>query len=109
MANIKQFTAAEALSTEAAGVWDVQSAQTSDGSSTYHHDVSKYHNVIIDCSGTIDVLFDTAATTACSDANDLEIPGGVTSIKIPKGLGNTIYFHWKGDGSTTPVVRLIFT
>ena len=110
MAEIRKFTADEAMSAEQAGKWSVQAKQDADGDGTnYHKNVSDYHTVIIDCTGTIDILFDIVSNTSCSDTNDLKIPAGVTSIKVPHGLGNTIYLHWRSNGSTTPTVRLIFT
>ena len=110
MANLRQFSAAEALNTEAAGVWDVQDVVEKSDNTSAHYDVSKYHNVVVDCDATICVLFDTGATTTVTDDNNLELPGGVTSIKIPKGLGSTIYFHWRRNGTSATVnTRVILT
>jgi hypothetical protein len=109
MANLRQFSAAEALNTEAAGVWDVETVVTTTDSTVTHVNVSNYHNVILDTTSTICILFDTVSNTTATDGNNLEIPGGVTSIKIPKGLGSTIYLHWLRNGSTDATVRVILT
>ena len=113
MANLKEFSTQEAVNAEAAGKWSVQTAvDTSalgDPTDTTHINVSDYHNVVIDCSSTICILFDTAATTDCTDGNNLELPGGVHALKIPKGLGNTIYLHWRRNGSVNATVRMVLT
>tara|TARA_R100001594_G_scaffold744_1_gene2959 strand:- start:93 stop:434 length:342 start_codon:yes stop_codon:yes gene_type:complete len=111
MSVLGKYTTQEAVNVEVSSVWDVQTAiDTSTGgigTATQHVNVSDYHQVIIDTSSAIDILFDANATTNCSDANDLKLPQGVTSMKIPKGLGNVIYLHWRRDGSTNAIVRMI--
>ena len=109
MAELHRFTVQEAVNTDTAGKWSVQSAVTTSGTSTNHIDCSQFHNVIIDCSSTIDILFDESATTNCSDTNDLKLPAGVHSMKIPHGIGRTIYLHWRRDGATNATVRLILS
>ena len=118
MANLKEFSTQEAVNAEAAGKWSVQTAvDTSalgDPTDTTHINVSDYHNVVIDCSSTICILFDTGATTgdgaeSAFDGNNLELPQGVHALKIPKGLGNTIYLHWRRNGSVNATVRMVLT
>jgi hypothetical protein len=113
MANLKEFSTQEAVNAEAAGKWLVQTAidtsALSTATDTTHVNVSDYHNVVIDCTSTIDILFDTAATTDCNDTNDLKLPQGVHALKIPKGLGNTIYLHWRRNGSVNATVRMVLT
>ena len=107
MANLNRFSAQEAVNVEVAAIWDVQTVVTTTNTHTNHVNVSNYHQVIIDTTSAIDILFDTNATTNCSDTNDLKLPQGVSSMKVPKGLGNTIYLHWRRDGSTDATVRMI--
>ena len=111
MANLNRFSAQEAVNVEVSAVWDVQTVVNTSsggiGANTQHVNVSDYHQVIIDTTSAIDILFDANATTNCSDTNDLKLPQGVSSMKIPKGLGNIIYLHWRRDGSTNATVRMI--
>jgi hypothetical protein len=110
MAEIRKFTADEAMSAEQAGKWYVPTTTKPLVATTvYDFDVSDYHTVIIDCTGTIDILFDTLQTGEPNDSNDLKIPAGITSIKVPHGLGDTVWFHMRGNSTTTPTVRLVFT
>ena len=109
MANLNKFSSQEAANTETSGVWNVETAVTTTDATVTHIDVSGYHNVIIDCTSTICVLFDKAAATTVTDDNNLELPTGVHSLKVPHGLGNTIYFHWRRNGSTDATVRAILT
>lgn len=107
MADLHKFTVQESLNTDTAGGWSVQTAVTTTNTNTNHIDVSAINTVIFDCSSDIDVLFDTAATTNCDDTNDLKLQAGITSIKVPRGLGNTVYLHWRRSGSSNATVRLI--
>ena len=114
MANLKEFSTQEAVNAEAAGKWAVQSVVTTSGTGMTHVNVSDYHNVIIDTTSVICILFDTAATTgdgaeAAFDGDNLELPAGVHALKIPKGLGNTIYLHWRRNGSVNATVRMVLT
>ena len=106
MANLHKFTVQEAVNTDVAGVWDVEDVVTS-SATTEHVEVTNYHNVIIDCADTIDVLFDAVATTNCNDSNDLKLPIGVHSLKVPHGVGDEVYLHYRGSASATGVVRVI--
>ena len=111
MANLNRFSAQEAVNVEVSAVWDVQTVVSTSsggiGANTQHVNVSDYHQVIIDTTSAIDILFDANATTNCSDTNDLKLQAGITSIKVPRGLGNTVYLHWRRSGSTDATVRLI--
>ena len=109
MANLKEFSTQEAVNAEAAGKWAVQSVVTTSGTGMTHVNVSDYHNVIIDTTSTICILFDTVSDTTATDGNNLELPQGVHALKIPKGLGNTIYLHWLRNGSVNATVRMVLT
>ena len=114
MANLKEFSVQEAVNAEAAGKWTVQTVVTTSSAGVTHVNVSDYHNVIIDTTSTICILFDTAATTgdgdeAAFDGSNLELPFGVHALKVPKGLGNTIWLHWRRNGAVNATVRMILT
>ena len=109
MADLHKFTVQEAVNTEAAGKWSVETVVTTTDATVTHINVSSYHNIIIDCTSTICVLFDTTSNTTAGDGNNLELPTGIHSLKVPHGLGQTIYFHWRRNGSTDATVRAILT
>ena len=109
MANLKEFSVQEAVNAEAAGKWTVQAAVETSSTGQTDVDVSNYHNVIIDCSSTIDIVFDTSEAGEAGDANDLKLPFGVHALKVPKGLGNTIWLHWRRNGAVNATVRMILT
>lgn len=111
MSVLGKYSTQEAVNVDTSAIWDVQPVVDTStggiGANTNHVDVSNHHIVIIDTSSPIDILFDNQATTNCSDTNDLKIPFGISSMKVPKGLGKTIYLHWRRDGSTDATVRMI--
>tara|TARA_R100000808_G_scaffold7936_1_gene22733 strand:- start:3067 stop:3396 length:330 start_codon:yes stop_codon:yes gene_type:complete len=107
MSVLGKYSTQEAVNVDTSAIWDVQTVVTTTDTTTQHVDVSNHHIVIIDTSSPIDILFDNQATTNCSDTNDLKIPFGISSMKVPKGLGKTIYLHWRRDGSTDATVRMI--
>ena len=109
MADLHRFSVQEAVNTDTAGQWNVQTAVTTSDASVTHVDVSSYHNVIIDTTKTICVLFDTTSDTAAGDGNNLELPTGIHALKVPHGLGDTVYLHWRRNGSTNATVRMILT
>ena len=109
MADLHKFSVQEAVNTEAAGKWTVQTVVTTSGTDVTDVDVSEYHNVIIDCTSTICVLFDTTSTGTGADGDNLELPTGIHSLKVPHGLGNTIYLHWLRNGAVNATVRMILT
>ena len=107
MSVLQKYTTQEAVNVDSSAIWDVQTVVTTTDTTTTHINVSDYHILVIDTTATIDILFDNKATTNCNDSNDLKIPLGVTSMKIPKGLGNIIYLHWRRDGSNNATVRMV--
>ena len=107
MSVLQKYTTQEAVNVDTSAVWDVQTVVTTTDTTTQHVNVSDYHLVIIDATSAIDILFDGKSTTNCNDSNDLKLPLGVTSMKIPKGIGNTVYLHWRRDGSTDSTVRMV--
>ena len=107
MADLHKFTVQEASNVETAGQWGVETAVTTSDTTTTHMNVSTANTVIVDNNNTIDILFDTAASTNCSDANDIKLPSGVHAVKVPRGLGNTVYFHWRRNSSANATVRVV--
>jgi len=107
MANLHKFTVQEASNVEAAGNWTVQTVVTTTDTTTTHINVSAANTVIVDNTNTIDILFDTGATTSCSDSNDLKLPAGVHAVKVPRGLGPAVYFHWRRNSSSNATVRVV--
>ena len=53
--------------------------------------------------------FQTSSTDALNTSNDLYLKGGDTiySLKIPKGLGNSVYLQWERKGSSDCTIRYI--
>lgn len=109
MANLQRFRAHEALNTEYAAVWDVQSAVTAD-SDGVAVDVSNHHQIHIQTDNDIYFRFNTTGTDSdINTSNDLYVKGGDTiySFKIPSGLGDTIYLIMERKGSSDATVRMI--
>ena len=107
MANLQKFRAHEALNTEAAAAWDVETVVTTTDATVTHINVSLYHNIIIDTTSTICILFDGTSNTTATDGNNLELPAGVHSVKVPHGVGDTVYLHWLRNGSADATVRMV--
>tara|TARA_R100000655_G_scaffold9287_4_gene23278 strand:- start:489 stop:824 length:336 start_codon:yes stop_codon:yes gene_type:complete len=109
MADLHKFTVAESLNTDTAGKWDVQTAVTTSDASVTHIDVSNYHNVIIDTTKTICVLFDGTSNTTAGDGNNLELPTGIHNLRVPHGISRngSVYLHWRRNGSTNATVRMV--
>ena len=108
MANLQKFRAHEALNIESAGDWQVQSAATV-GSSASSINVSSYHMIHIQSDNDFYFSFQTSSADALSTSNDLYLKGGDTiySLKIPKGLGNSVYLQWERKGSSDCTIRYI--
>ena len=109
MANIKKFRAHESLNIESAGDWQVQGAVTvdSDGVAV---DCTSYHQVHLLTDKDIYFTFNTTGTDSdISTSNDLYLKGGDTlySLKIPTGLGDTLYLIMERKGSSDATVRTI--
>ena len=107
MAHLQKFRAHEALNTDTAATWDVQTVVTTTDGTVTHVNVSSHHNVIIDTTSTICILFDGTSNTTATDGNNLELPAGVHSVKVPHGVGDTVYLHWLRNGSADATVRMV--
>ena len=106
MANLRRYTASEALNTTTAGIWTVKGVLTipvSSGSTLSTELSSDAHSIIIQAAANIVISFSTSAQNIVA-ANDLLIEADGTdfvSITVPRGLGNTIYFNAISAGSET--------
>ena len=107
MANLQKYSAHESLNTDSAAGWDVQTAVTV-GSTATSANVSGYNTIHIQTSEPIYFMFTTVAhgtTDSVSTSNDLYLAGGDTiySLRIPSGLGNTVYIQWERKSSDSTV------
>ena len=110
MADLQKFRAHEALNTEAAAVWDVitdvQEASAS-GGTVHTIDVSGYHTLGLTPASEIFIHFHNSSTVTLVEADALKLASGLSFIKIPKGLGKTIYFNYIATGASTVEVRVV--
>jgi hypothetical protein len=109
MAKLQRFRTHEALNTESAAIWDVQSAVTADSDGVAVN-VSGYHQIHIQTNNDIYFRFNVSGTASAIDtSNDLYVKGGDTiySFKVPSGLGDTIYLIMERKGSSDATVRMI--
>ena len=109
MANIQKFRAHESLNIESSGDWQVQSAVTADADGVAV-DVTSYHQIHLLTDKDIYFTFNTTGTDSdISTSNDLYLMGGDTiySLKVPRGLGESIYLIMERKGSSDATVRVI--
>ena len=110
MANLQKHRAHESLNADSAADWSLQSVNTV-GAVAEYVDVSSYHTVHIMTDE--DLYFDfTASTTDALDPNHaFYLMGGDTiySLKIPRGLGDTIYLWLERKGSSDCSVRMVLS
>ena len=113
MANLHRFSVQEAVNTDTSGFWDVETGVTTTDTTTTHINVTNYHTVLVYASSTIDVLFDNVGNTNCNDTNDIKIPSGLTSLKVPRGIvpndKGSMYMHWRRNGSTDATVQIVLS
>jgi hypothetical protein len=110
MANIGKFRAHESLNTDTAAVWDVITDVTDAASSsgtTENIDVSGYHTLGLTPASEIYIHFHNTSTATLDRDDALKLASGLSFIKIPKGLGNTIYFNYLSTSSSTVELRVV--
>jgi len=110
MANLQKHRTHESLNTDTAASWDVNSILTAavTGGSAASLDVSSYNTLGLFTDGEIYFGFTGTSTAAISTANDLKLAAGLSFIKVPKGIGNTVYFNYLAtSGSSTVGIRLV--
>ena len=108
MANIKRYSAAEALNISggSGGEWTVNAVSSAHASTAAG---STIHLLLKTTTGQIgvypagDIYFNFSKTaTDCTAANDLVLPANtLTFVTIPRGLGSTLYFNHLGVAATT--------
>ena len=110
MANIGKFRAHESLNTDTAATWELITASTdapaSSGAAT-NIDVSGYHTLGLTPAAEIYIHFHNTSTATLVKADALKLAGGLSFIKIPKGLGDTIYFNYLSTSTSVVEVRVV--
>ena len=106
MADLHKFTVKEAVNFDVASVWNVQDIVTLSSDTTVHVNVTDAHTIIFDATDTLRFTFDTNASTSCT-SKDIQLAAGLTTWKVPKGLGDTIYLHYARAGNTSMSVRMV--
>ena len=111
MANIGKFRAHESLNTDTAAVLDVITGVTDapvSGGTPENIDVSGYHTLGLTPAAEIYIHFHNTSTATLVIADALKLASGLSFIKIPQGLGNTIYFNYKAVSTTVAAeVRIV--
>jgi hypothetical protein len=110
MADLQKFRAHEALNTEAAATWDLISGVTDapvSGGTPENIDVSGYHTLGLTPASEIFIHFHNTSTVTLVEADCLKLAAGLSFIKIPKGLGDTIYFNYISTSASTVEVRVV--
>ena len=110
MANVQKFRAHESLNTDTAATWElitnVTDAPASSGTAE-NIDVSGYHTLGLTPASEIYIHFHNTSTATLVIADALKLASGLSFIKIPKGLGETIYFNYISTSSSTVEVRVV--
>ena len=70
-------------------------------------DVSGYHTLGLTPASEIFIHFHNTSTATLVEADALKLAGGLSFIKIPKGLGDTIYFNYISTSASTVEVRVV--
>ena len=111
MAQLQKHRAHESLNTDTAAVWDLITNVTdanATGGTVLNIDVSGYHTLGLTPAAEIYFHFHNSSIATLVIADALKLASGLSFIKIPKGLGDTIYFNYLAtDGSSTCEVRIV--
>lgn len=82
------------------GGWSVATVLDISDASQKHATINRDTSILYVYSDSdVYILFDTAATTGNSTANDLILPAGLHSLSVPKGL-----YSGEKDGAQNPNV-----
>ena len=96
MANLQKHRAHESLNVDTAAGWDVQTRLTISSAAHVTSDVSSAYQICIKSESEVYFRFDSSSSDTISATNDPTIPANtLTFLKVPKGIGNTIYVHFK--------------
>ena len=93
MANLQKHRAHESLNTDSAATW--VRGTLSVGTSGQTIDCSDYHTIHLQMANDSYFAFTNSNTEDISTGSDIYLMGGDTiySLKVPKGLGDNVYFH----------------
>jgi hypothetical protein len=112
MANLHKFTVQESLnaSTGNSGNWSVNSRQTinATGGTTIHLELNSGTHILL-LQPTVDTQISfTIAETDIVANDDISIPGGtLTSMQVPRGIGNTIILNMLSNSASTGTMRVV--
>ncbi len=102
MANINKFKANEAVNIEAAAEWNVQTRLTISTQAHVYSNVTGVHQIGIYSDSDVKFRFDNSTSDTISANNDLVLPSQtLTFVKIPQGVGGTMYVHFKQVSSAS--------
>jgi|TARA_R110002020_G_scaffold121634_4_gene276386 hypothetical protein len=102
MANINKFKANEAVNIEAAAEWNVQTRLTISSQAHVYSNVTGVHQIGVYSDSDVKFRFDNSTSDTISANNDLVLPSQtLTFVKIPQGVGGTMYVHFKQVSSAS--------
>jgi hypothetical protein len=110
MANLQKHRAHESLNTDTAANWDVITDVTDAAASSgtvNNIDVSEYNTLGLTPAAEIYFHFHNSSTATLDEDDALKLASGLSFIKIPKGLGDTIYFNYVATGASSCEVRVV--
>jgi len=110
MANLQKHRAHESLNTDTAATWDVITDVTDAAASSgtvNNIDVSGYHTLGLTPAAEIYIHFHDTSTATLDEDDALKLASGLSFIKIPRGLGDTIYFNYVATGASSCEVRVV--
>ena len=103
MAHLHKFSVQEAVNTDTSSVWDLVSDVTDANDTTdgtvLNIDVSGYHTLGLTPAAEIYFHFHNTSTATLDEDDALKLAAGLSFIKIPRGLGDTIYFNYVSTGT----------
>ena len=111
MANLQKHRAHESLNMDSSADWQVQTEVTADTDGVAVN-VSSYHTIHLQSDNDFYFRFNTSGTDSVIDTDaDLYLMGGDTiySLKVPSGLGTTVYLIMERKGSSDATVRLVLS
>ena len=102
MANLQKHRAHESLNIDTAAGWDVQTRLTISSGAHVTSDVSSASQICIESESEVYIRFDSLSSDTIVAANDPTIPANtLIFLKVPKGVGDTIYVHFKQVSSVS--------
>ena len=110
MADLHKLSVQEAVNTDTSSVWDVITDVTDAAAVTgtvNNIDVSGYHTLGLTPAAEIYFHFHNSSTATLDEDDALKLASGLSFIKIPKGLGDTIYFNYVATGASSCEVRIV--